>query len=729
MKLSSFMEALCGYVSVSKLNYSAATKIARSVGAPIVMFVALLALSGCPSTPAEVVDPGIAFSPADVTVAQLSTVSVRVDNPAGSAVSFASDLPEDLTHIRITTGPCPAGTGVSTSCRVWSITPGSDSITGLYVLNAHPIGGSATASLRIKVTPEPLVRTPPVVLAVTTEATSGLASSSDVHQMVIDNTGTLWAWGNNTGAQIYPGAYRVGPTLDTINPLSVSTPYRYAMGGWTDIAVVNPGSVRLVDPGPQSETAFSLGIKDGVVHSWGSNRFGQLGRPTATLYSTDASPVVGITRGGNVLGLATSPHAPTVMARTAGGVVFVWGDQRVPDPPSLDNRAHEVIELTRVGLIADVALNYADAHHVLAVRTDHTVWAYGDNNRGELGTGTIEPHSDPVQVLTDANTPLIDVARVAAGANYSLALTTTGEVYAWGANDRGQLGDGSREQRVFAQRVTGLNGRVRQISTDGESTSFALLEDGTVWMWGLIRVNNSRESLLSPVRVVSPTTFQSISGYLAIGNDCGTSGTLWRFGVPDGTTTPRAERVTEVDGCSPTPARPSLFLSMSGNEGDGSVRMDPFGIHCAATCAHAFDPNTQLTLVGVDGATHRFQSWSGCDSMSGNRCTVNMFADRVVEAIFAPIVITPPPSTFQLVTYLNGNEGDGSVFSVAPGISCPGDCVENYPSGSVVTLRAVDGELHRFLSWTGCDTSSGNECTVTMNRGRTVTADYSRTPR
>jgi hypothetical protein len=114
--------------------------------------------------------------------------------------------------------------------------------------------------------------------------------------------------------------------------------------------------------------------------------------------------------------------------------------------------------------------------------------------------------------------------------------------------------------------------------------------------------------------------------------------------------------------------------------------------------------------------------------MSGNQCTVTLFASRFVEAIFEQNAPTAPPNTFQLVAQLNGHDGDGHVFSVTPGISCPGDCTSSYSSGTQVTLRAVNGELHQFVSWTGCTSVSGNECTVLMDRNRTVIADYRRTP-
>src|SRR5712671_2723876 len=120
-------------------------------------------LLGCAPGSVTHQEPLISIEPTQVTVAQQSTVTVRVDNPNGGPAAFASDLPEDLTHIRITTAPCPAGAGVSPSCQLWSITPLPESVPGIYDLHANPINSNNTASLRIIVDPAPPVHTPPVI--------------------------------------------------------------------------------------------------------------------------------------------------------------------------------------------------------------------------------------------------------------------------------------------------------------------------------------------------------------------------------------------------------------------------------------------------------------------------------------------------------------------------------------------------------------------------------------
>ena len=78
----------------------------------------------------------------------------------------------------------------------------------------------------------------------------------------------------------------------------------------------------------------------------------------------------------------------------------------------------------------------------LALKSDGTVWAWGRNNYGQLGNGETASRTAPVQVMTGEGTPLTDVTAIAAGAAFGLALKSDGTVWAWGANTSGQLGSG-----------------------------------------------------------------------------------------------------------------------------------------------------------------------------------------------------------------------------------------------------------------------------------------------
>jgi len=88
--------------------------------------------------------------------------------------------------------------------------------------------------------------------------------------------------------------------------------------------------------------------------------------------------------------------------------------------------------LTNLDDIEEVA---AGAHHVLVLKRDGTVWAWGNNDDGQLGDGTQMARSTPVQVFG-----LRDIRQIAAGANHSMALSEAGVILTWGSNGWGQLG-------------------------------------------------------------------------------------------------------------------------------------------------------------------------------------------------------------------------------------------------------------------------------------------------
>ena len=82
----------------------------------------------------------------------------------------------------------------------------------------------------------------------------------------------------------------------------------------------------------------------------------------------------------------------------------------------------------------------------MAVKTDGTLWAWGDNSYGQLGDGTTTHRLSPVQVGSG-------FASVAAGYYHTVAVKTDGTLWAWGYNDYGQLGDGTTTYRLSPVQV------------------------------------------------------------------------------------------------------------------------------------------------------------------------------------------------------------------------------------------------------------------------------------
>ena len=115
--------------------------------------------------------------------------------------------------------------------------------------------------------------------------------------------------------------------------------------------------------------------------------------------------------------------------------------------------------------------------HSIALMSNGTVWAWGANDVGQLGQGTRTPSESFIQVVG-----LSDITYISAGGNHNLALRADGTVWSWGNNLWGQLGDGTNVLRLTPIQVSGLSDAVA-ISAD-LNHSLAIRANGTAWSWG-----------------------------------------------------------------------------------------------------------------------------------------------------------------------------------------------------------------------------------------------------
>jgi len=131
-----------------------------------------------------------------------------------------------------------------------------------------------------------------------------------------------------------------------------------------------------------------------------------------------------------------------------------------------------------VGTLSNIVAISSGGSHVLALRNDGTVWAWGVNANGQLGDGSITQRNFPVQVMN-----LTNVIAISGGPAYSLAARSDGTVWAWGLNSSYQLGDGTVTQRNEPVRVQNISG-VSKVQAGEIVVSLAVKPDGTAWAWG-----------------------------------------------------------------------------------------------------------------------------------------------------------------------------------------------------------------------------------------------------
>jgi alpha-tubulin suppressor-like RCC1 family protein len=217
----------------------------------------------------------------------------------------------------------------------------------------------------------------------------------------------------------------------------------------------------------------SLALKnDGTVWAWGWNMFGQLGDGT----NTDRHTPVQVRNLSGVTAIATTNGGNHNLALKSDGTLWAWGDNffgQLGDGSTVHRSAP-----VQVQNLSGVTCMAAGSGHSLALLQDGTVRAWGQNVAGALGDGTTIDRLTPVQVQN-----LNGVQALAAGIGFSLALKSNATVWAWGTNDFGQLGDGTNNNHSTPVQVSTNVSGVIAIAA-GESTAYALRSDAIVQAWG-----------------------------------------------------------------------------------------------------------------------------------------------------------------------------------------------------------------------------------------------------
>ncbi len=303
-------------------------------------------------------------------------------------------------------------------------------------------------------------------------------SAGNQHSMALKSDGSVLAWGNNGAGQLGDGSF-----IDRTAPGPVS-----GLGSGSGVVVIDAAS------------DSSLARKsDGSVVAWGNNNFSQLGTGTFVSRGTPVQ-VTGLAPGSGVI--AISGAGSHSLAAKSDGSVLAWGNNSAGQ---LGNGGSDgkVSPFPLTGLDGTISVA-AGTFYSLALKADGTVLAWGNNNNGQLGDGTFTSRATPFQV--DGFGPGSRVIAITAGGNHALALKSDGSVLAWGNNGSGQLGDGSFNSRTAPVQVAGLGPGSGVIAiAAGDSHSLALKSDGTVVGWGANftgqlgdNTNNTRNS---PVQV------------------------------------------------------------------------------------------------------------------------------------------------------------------------------------------------------------------------------------
>ena len=267
------------------------------------------------------------------------------------------------------------------------------------------------------------------------------------HTLAVKSTGELWAWGFAT----YGGLGN--------SPIPRSSPIQ--VGALTNWATPETD---------QDNNSFCIKT-DGTLWAWGRNLFGSLGLGDTT--ANRSSPVQ---IGSSTNWVAISAGSNFTLAVESTGKLFAWGKNAWGQLGQ--NNATYTSSPVQIGALTNWKTPFAAPYTSLCTKTDGTLWVWGNNGNGRLGLGdTTLARSSPIQVGA-----LTNWATLSGSSGSSFCVKTNGELWSWGANGSGLLGQNNTTDFSSPVQVGALTNW--KTPAGGGSHVLCSKTDGTLWAWG-----------------------------------------------------------------------------------------------------------------------------------------------------------------------------------------------------------------------------------------------------
>jgi alpha-tubulin suppressor-like RCC1 family protein len=320
------------------------------------------------------------------------------------------------------------------------------------------------------------------------------------HVVGIRANNTIWGWGSSTRGQV-GSAINANPSPLEISNLTDWSKI-YAGGyntfiiksngtlfgtGTSDFGQLGTGSSNAINAtlqqigsatnwfkiAPSDEMTIALKT-NGTIWGWGQTDNYELGN---NLCCANQLTPIQIGTDSNWVDIETSKSG-SGFAIKGNGSLWGWGFNAIGNL-GVGSSTAAVNVPTQIGIATNWVKINAGGSHILALKTDQTLWSWGGGVYGQTGDGLAPMlyRNIPRQIGSDP------WREITAGYDVSFGIKTNGTLWGWGLNDAGQLGLGNSSSQVFPAQIGTANDWAK-IMTDGFYTVMAIKNDGSVYMWG-----------------------------------------------------------------------------------------------------------------------------------------------------------------------------------------------------------------------------------------------------
>lgn len=258
---------------------------------------------------------------------------------------------------------------------------------------------------------------------------------------------------------------------------------------------------------------------EGHIYSWGEGDDGKLGHGNRLSY--EKPRLIEALLGTEIVDIACGGHHNAGI--TSAGWLYTWGKGRygrLGHGDSDDQLRPKVVYALKGYKVIDVACGSGDAQ-TLCVTDDDNVWSWGDGDYGKLGRGGSDGCKVPMKIESLAG---LGVIKVECGSQFSVALTRSGAVYTWGKGDYHRLGHGTDDHVRRPRKVAALQGKKIISIATGSLHCVACSDKGEVFTWGDNDEGQLGDGTTSALQ--SPRIVHTLQGKKITRVACGSAHTL-----------------------------------------------------------------------------------------------------------------------------------------------------------------------------------------------------------